>query len=216
MLLDVKALFQAHGFKPQGVIQAGAHLGQEVLSFMEMGCKRGIFFEPLPTVLGELKAEVHKVFKDAGVVYAFALGENDGMVTMTTENNAKNRGMSSSCLEPELHPTMSPDIIFDGKLEVPVRKLDAVMSSIELLGHDVSGFDYLCMDVQGYEDRVLRGAEETLRHVRAITTEINRAEIYKGCARLEQLDAYLGERGFRRVALKMAHEWWGDALYLKQ
>jgi hypothetical protein len=142
-----------------------------------------------------------------------ALGPENGHVTMSVENHPENKGMSSSCLRQKLHTKMSPDVVFDRELVVPQRTLDSVLHEVILPG---ASFDFLCMDVQGYELEVLRGAERTLTGVRAIVTEINLAELYEGCVQVGELDRHLGERGFDRVETHMAHRWWGDACYLRR
>ena len=74
------------------------------------------------------------------------------------------------------------------------------------------------MDVQGAELNVLLGASETLQHVDYIITEVNRAELYKNCALIEDLDYFLGKYGFERVeeAWDRDNPVWGDALYIKK
>ena len=47
-------------------------------------------------------------------------------------------------------------------------------------------------------------------------SEINFAELYDGCALAPELDGFLADRGFRRVATSCFHHpTWGDALYLR-
>lgn len=210
MLLEVRKLFAKYEFRPKGVIQVGAHEGQEVDTFLRMGLQHGLFFEPLPEPFADLCKAVSKM--KHGRAIQVALGPDDGSVTMSVEHNPLNRGQSSSCLRPKLHTTMSPDVVFDSERSTPQRRLDTVLA--ELSPADAI-FDFLCMDVQGYEGEVLRGAERALLDVKAIITEINCAELYEGCIQVGQLDEYLGSRGFRRFDTYMAHRWWGDALYMR-
>jgi hypothetical protein len=37
-------------------------------------------------------------------------------------------------------------------------------------------------------------------HIEGINVEVNFEELYRGCCQIEELDRFLGERGFRRVA----------------
>jgi len=72
------------------------------------------------------------------------------------------------------------------------------------------------LDVQGAELMVLRGALSALAAFDAVVAEINFEELYEGCALAPDLDAFLGTRGFSRVATACFDDpSWGDALYLR-
>ena len=56
-----------------------------------------------------------------------------------------------------------------------------------------------------------------LESIDYIMTEVNNAEVYKNCARIEELDKFLGETyNFKRVETFWAGVTWGDAFYVKQ
>ena len=45
--------------------------------------------------------------------------------------------------------------------------------------------------------------------------EVNTRRLYEGCALLNELDAYMNEKGFVRLITKMAgSKGWGDAVYV--
>ena len=48
-----------------------------------------------------------------------------------------------------------------------------------------------------------------------IISEINRDEVYENCAKVEEVDIFLGQFGFERVETDWAGYTWGDALYIK-
>jgi hypothetical protein len=70
------------------------------------------------------------------------------------------------------------------------------------------------MDVQGFELEVLKGATETLKGIDYVYCEINRDEVYEGCAKIWELDAFL--KDFTRVETSWAGGSWGDAIYIKK
>ena len=74
------------------------------------------------------------------------------------------------------------------------------------------------IDVQGYELEVLNGATKSLEDVDYILSEVNKAELYKGCPMIEDIDEFLGKFSFSRVKLEWytGGEDWGDALYIKR
>ena len=142
-----------------------------------------------------------------------ALGSKTGKVIMHVET--VNEGMSSSVLEPKKHLDIRPDIKFNAKEEVEMTTLDNLMAKKALPVHH---YNFLLIDVQGYELEVLKGAEKTISGVDYIITEINGKEIYKECALVEELDDYLDQFGFRRMVNiwdNKSEKNWGDALYIK-
>ena len=65
------------------------------------------------------------------------------------------------------------------------------------------------MDVQGYELEVLKGGEHYLNNIDYIITEVNRDEVYDGCAKIEELDAFLQKYTFIRVETTWDGKTWG-------
>ena len=121
-----------------------------------------------------------------------------------------NEAMSSSILELKEHLVEHPDCLEIRRVRKRTITLDTLVKA-----HD-KHYDMLVMDVQGAELLVLRGAEKVLEGVKCVITEVNTKELYAGCAQIEDLDAFLGERGFVRVCTDMTRHGWGDALYLRK
>ena len=197
MLLKLEKLIAKYGMKITGVIQAGAHEGQEVHTFVENGIKSGILFEPC--------IESFKVLEKVAPLYFsienIGLSSFDGYATMNKES--QNKGQSNSFLKPKIHLQYYPDIVFTETEDIGVLRLDFFQ---------IDTCNFLMMDVQGYELNVLKGATETLKHIDYIYTEVNREELYENCAMVEDLDNYLTD--FRRVETKWKRKGFGDALYI--
>ena len=70
------------------------------------------------------------------------------------------------------------------------------------------------MDVQGYELEVLKGGTTTLEKIDYVMTEVNRAEVYKKCAMIEELTEFLAQYNLVKVAECWRGDW-GDAFYVK-
>ncbi len=71
-------------------------------------------------------------------------------------------------------------------------------------------------DIQGAELMALKGAAESLQHVDALYLEVNEKELYVGCGLIDEIDAFLQVRQFKRVITEMTVHGWGDALYVKE
>jgi FkbM family methyltransferase len=204
MLIDLKKSIQKHRMKITGVIHVGAHYGEEYFTYLRFAKGPVVFVEPAQSAFDILALKA----KDWPNVELFkcACGREQKVMTMNVER--RNNGQSNSLLKPMKHLDHYPDIQFMDTEEVEVIPLD-------LLKIDKKRFNFLNMDVQGYELEVLKGATETLKHIKYIYTEVNRDELYEHCARVEQLDLFLKPHGFKRVETKWTNQSWGDAIYTR-
>jgi hypothetical protein len=126
---------------------------------------------------------------------------------MLVESN--NLGQSSSILEPKLHLQQYPNIVFDSKEEVEMKKLDD-------LNIDLENYNFINIDVQGYELQVFCGGKNTLSKIDYIISEVNRAELYKDCVKINELEDFLKDYGFELVEVNWVGNTWGDALFIKK
>ena len=202
MLLNLDSLKEKYDLKIKGVLHIGAHIGQEFQTYERLGIKNVMFFEPIKNTFNRLKENVG----DKAILINTALGNKEDEVEMFTETI--HEGQSSSVLEPDYHLVQHPSIQFDGKETVKMTKLDKFIEHKEK-------FNFINIDVQGYELEVFKGGSEYLNTIDYVMTEVNRAELYKGCAKIEELDSYLGSYGFNRVETTWAGGTWGDAFYIK-
>lgn len=198
MLIDITK----HKLHAAGVIHVGAHWGQEYETYVKMGITRMVFIEPASHAYSILKG---KFGNKLGIdLMQCALGSRLGSARLNIEK--QNQGQSNSILEMGTHLTQHPGIHFTETEEVPVLTLDIIYQP---------GYDLLVIDVQGYEKEVLDGGRQVLKNFKYIYSEVNREDVYRGCARVEEIDLLLDAHGFKR----MATQWvggWGDALYIKK
>jgi FkbM family methyltransferase len=202
MLLNFTDLVKKYSMNIKGVIHIGAHFGQEFKLYEECNISNIMFFEPVPSTFKTLKDNIG----DRAILVNTALGNIVGEVEMFTETS--NEGQSSSILEPDFHLIQHPQILFTDRVKVPITKLDSFIEHKD-------NYNVINVDVQGYELEVFKGGSEFLHHIDYIITEINRADLYKNCARVEELDSFLGRYSFKRVETDWAGQTWGDALYIK-
>jgi FkbM family methyltransferase len=190
----------------RGVLHIGAHVGQEYDDYMKYGIKNIIFFEPVVSTYTKLLETIPQ--SDNVKIINLALGNTTGEIDMFIET--ANQGMSSSILEAGTHLTSYPQITFDTKETVKIDKLDNVE-------FDRSLYNTINLDVQGYELEVLKGAVETLKHIDVIFSEVNMGEVYKGCAKLGDIDEFLKQYNFTRVHTHIYEDvFYGDAIYIRQ
>lgn len=204
MLISLKQSITKHDLRITGAIHVGAHFGQEHHDYKAAGIRQVLFIEPCSKAFKVLQ----ETFGNTPGVTLFnsACGEDFAIADMYVEQ--ANQGMSNSLLKPDKHLTQYPSIQFTATEEVEVRPLDEITSHLATRGN------LLVMDVQGFELEVLKGATQTLKQIDYIYTEVNRDEVYEGCARVEQLDDYLID--FTRVETNWGGGTWGDAWYIRK
>lgn len=188
-----------------GIIQVGAHLGNEYDSLSKLS-KNILMFEPQHNIFKQLVEKFGS--KDGIIIENIALGSEKKTAIMFKEE--ANGGQSSSLLLPALHLIQYPVIQFNDSEQVEVTTLD------DYLNKKQQNYNLMTIDVQGYELEVLKGATNTLQNIEYILCEVNRAELYKGCPMVEQIDEFLKQFGFQRIVTSWDGQTWGDALYKKQ
>lgn len=204
MLISFKNSIRKHNLNISGIIHVGAHYGQEYHDYAAAGVKDILFIEPCQKAFQVLKDTFIHI---PGVkIIQSACGAEFGISQMNVEQ--ANQGMSNSLLKPKLHLQQYPSIQFTDTEEVEVRQLDEIIDHIGFSGN------MLVMDVQGYELEVLKGATNTLKGIDYIYCEVNRDEVYEGCAQVGELDEYLSD--FKRVETSWAGGTWGDAWYKRK
>jgi FkbM family methyltransferase len=202
MLKPLPDLISDFNLNIRGVIHIGGHRGQEYVYYKNLGLTNIIFVEPQPDNFDILSENVGPEC----LLFNVALGNFEGDADMFTE--VANQGQSSSLLQPHQHLSQYPDIIFNGKIMVGVTKLD-------LLPFDRALYNFINIDVQGYELEVFKGGIDTLNGIDYVYAEVNRAELYKSCALVGEVDGFLANHGFKRVGTWWDGVTWGDALYVK-
>ena len=71
------------------------------------------------------------------------------------------------------------------------------------------------MDTQGSELHVLRGATETLRHLRFVWTEVSFGGLYAGDAGLTEMMGFMSAAGFDLYHCHINRKRWGNALFIR-
>jgi FkbM family methyltransferase len=204
MLLNFPSLVKKYSIKAEGCIHVGSHTAQEHPQYVAAGIKRFVYIEPCAatfTVLRNKFAAHHHI-----QLFNVACGDVEGEQVMYT--GSQNQGQSNSLLKMDKHLQIHPGITLDKTELVTVKRLDS-------LGLAHKGFQLLVMDCQGFEGRVIKGAEQTLKQINWVYSEVNKDSVYRGCTLICELDELLNE--FQRVE---TGDWvggmWSDAFYVRR
>ena len=213
MIFDLNAIEQHTGIKITGAIHVGAFLGEELSQYRALGLTNTILFEPQKKLFDIVNFKC--IVKEKA--FNVALGSEESVVGMFISDReggvSNGAGASSSILAPKKHLTEHPEVTFPSKESITVKRFDKF---VQENGVDISNHNLLNIDVQGYELEVLKGMGEELEKIQLIIAEVNRDEMYEGCPMIEDVDDYVKEFGFERVAVAWQSESWGDALYVKR
>ncbi|MGB7325298.1 MAG: FkbM family methyltransferase [Rubripirellula sp.] len=200
MIIDLRRELRRYGIKPDHVLHVGAHEGQEDGTYRKMNATP-VYVEANPDVFSRLRANLPE--RECHLV---AISDHEG----TAEFHVTSMDQSSSLLSLAKHSEIYPDIVETKTVQVQCTTID------KLLEGRTESFDVLSLDIQGAELLALKGATKLLGQLSCIMTEVNRDELYAGCARIEEIDAFLAQFDFKRVREAFPyHESWGDALYVK-
>jgi FkbM family methyltransferase len=175
------------------ILDCGANTGQFAREMRRKFPRAHIVsFEPLPEPFAELDAWA----KADGNATAVNIGLGETEETLPFYRHVGHSASSS------LLPTHAdgvkrfPQMGQSELTEVPVRRLDDALAALK---HPIGANTLLKLDVQGYEERVLRGAERTLQQVGALITEVNVGPMFEGQAEFLVLCQLAYAAGLRYV-----------------
>lgn len=210
MLIDFRKLFPKYGIHPNGVLHIGANVGEEAPIYDELGIKNALFIEANPEIYPKLERNIEAIARRGRmyITVQACISDIEEDVNFHVSNNGS---QSSSILELGTHKIAHPEVHYTHDIKMRTVRVDKLLHETDL------DYDFLNIDVQGAELKVLRGMGDLLHRFRWAYLEVNRDELYKGCARVEDLDMYLLGFGFRRAETEWAgNTGWGDALYVKK
>lgn len=212
MIFDLRSVQDRTGINITGAIHVGAFLGEELPQYRHLGLTNTILFEPQKHLYEMVKARCLPTEQ----VFHTALGSEESIVDMFVsdrEGGVRNgAGASSSILEPRKHLTEHPEVTFPTKETITVHRFDKFVKDNNI---NIVGFNFLNIDVQGYELEVLKGIGNTLNQIQMMIVEVNRDEVYTGCPMVEELDEFLQQYDIFRSATAWQSQSWGDALYVR-
>lgn len=204
MLIDFRQLFPKYNIKPKGVLHIGANVGEEAPVYDELGVKNVQWIEGNPEIFPKLIDNI-RPYPNQFAMLALVGDKHDEPVNFHVSNNGS---QSSSVLELGTHLQQHPEVHYTHDIALTMKRLDVLLG-----GKLAFEMDFLNIDLQGAELMALRGLGDLLRNFKWAYLEVNKAEVYKGCAQVEEVDSFMAGFGFLRVETKWVGNW-GDACFL--
>lgn len=173
------------------ILEIGANCGQTTIDFIENFPNALIHcFEPDPRCIRKFKAMINSknVF-----LHEMAIGNIDGNITFNQSAGAESidpEGWdhSGSIKAPKAHLEMYPWVRFDTKIVVQIMRLDSWAKL-----NNITNVDFIWADVQGAEEDLILGGNDTLKKTRFFYTEYYDNECYEGQLKLDQLYQLLNQ-----------------------
>ena len=176
------------------LLDVGANSGQYAREMRQQGyAGRIVSFEPLQAACDGLRAQARR--DGAWACEQIALGDAPAFTTLHVAGNS----WSSSLLPMlEAHSLAAPESRYLGSETIRVRTLDEVLPEVAPDDERI----FLKVDTQGYEMRVLQGAEASLPRIELVQLECSLRHLYDGDALLCDLIAWLAARSFSPVSIE--------------
>jgi len=173
------------------ILDIGAHTGEFSRTIRKLLPDPSIIaFEPLEYPYQQLvnsmgRASNFKAFK-------FALGD----CNMTKADMHRNGFTPSSSLlkMADLHKQAFPYTAQESSETVEVRRLDDVMADMPLIDNIL-----IKIDVQGYEDKVIRGGEKLMARAKVLIIEASFHKLYEEQPLFDEIYDSLRQKGFRYI-----------------
>ena len=193
--------------KIRGIIHVGAHDLEELPSYLKAKISKVIWIEANPEKYEYIqnKIKIHKKM----VLGKFAAGNK----VETLKLNISNNGQSSSLLELGTHSKNYPKIKYVSEVDVKVMPIDKWLNK-KSINH--KAFNFVNIDIQGYELEALKGMQNHLKNVEFAYLEVNFDQVYKNCAELNDVDNFLNKFNLKRVGIFRTNKGWGDAIYVRE
>ncbi len=171
------------------VFDVGANEGQFSKELRHYGFEGKILsFEPILSAHKKLLKNSNKDNKWE-VYKPVALGNQnkDNLI------NISKNSVSSSILDINAeHVENAPDSIFVEKQSIKERKLDDIFTELNIKEKNL----FLKIDTQGYEFKVIQGAEKIIKEFKGILVEVSLSQLYEGQKNWLDIIEFIKSKGF--------------------
>jgi len=191
------------------IIDVGANEGQFAKQILKVFPNATVYsFEPLPEVFKKLEKWA-KTTNGKVKCFNLALGKEEKEIEMFyhVEHSPSSSILKTTKISEKLYPfTKSQNLI-------KVR-MDTLDNTIQKFRIDLIPEILIKLDVQGYEDRVIRGGKETFTKAKACIVEVNIFNLYEEQANFKDIVNLLWDYGFFYYGiLDQAYDINGQVIY---
>ncbi len=184
------------------ILDIGGCEGEESIRYSRIFPNSLIYcFEPLPKNQKRIVNNVEKYnIKNVRLIEC-ALSDKEGQQLFYVSSGQPSEqssltdwdfgNKSSSLLPPDKHIDSAPWIKFDESITISVRKLSDFLTQ-----ENIFNVDFIHMDVQGAELKVLTGAEVFIKKIKAIWLEVSDITLYQNQPTRIEMEIFMKKNGF--------------------
>ncbi len=201
---EIKQILLSKNINIIGGFHIGAHECEELTFYNALDLKNEdvLWIDAIPSKVSEATNKgIPNVYN------AVITDKDDEEITFNISNNVQ----SSSVLEFGTHSQEHPSVVYVDTIN---QKSITIDTFFERNGIDASKYNFWNFDIQGAELMALKGATQSIKYAQAIYLEVNEKELYKKCGLISEIDEFLSQYNFKRVATNITVHGWGDALYI--
>lgn len=177
------------------VLDIGANVGQFAWELRrDLGYSGCILsFEPLTSAYEALRTSSAR--DSSWRTFNYALGDSEATLRINVAANSQSSSLLGML---PLHLESAPESKYTGQEEIEVKTLDSVFERLCSASQNI----YLKIDTQGFESRVLRGAERSLSSIDTVQIEMSLAPLYQDELSIEQMCLLMIDKGYSLVSLE--------------
>lgn len=202
------------------ILDIGGCEGEESIRYSRIFPNATIFsFEPLPKNQEMVIENIEKYETKNVKLVPFAVSDEAGISQFYVssghpENQSSDLdwdfGNKSSSLLPPDSKNNHDWLQFNEKIDVPTITLESFF-----MENKIKEVDFIHMDVQGAELKVLLGAKESIKNIKAVWLEVSDLEIYKNQPLRKDVERFMKSNGFYLAKSDMQGNF-GDQFYLNK
>lgn len=189
------------------ILEAGAHKGVDTAAMAKRWPDATIHaFEPVPDLFKTLTKSTQKYPNVRR--YQVALSDENGSADLFLSGGTSDG--SSSLLPPKDHLAIHPTVVFEKSVRVQTVTLDtwAEVNAIPRI-------DFMWLDMQGMEYRVLKQSRAIFPTVQLLYTEIHLKENYQGTRLYPEYRKWLIESGMTPIVENAYWNDYGNSLFVR-
>jgi 2-O-methyltransferase len=216
---DLRSLFRRNAAIT--IFDIGACEGEDSVRYANRFPRSTVYaVEPVPGNVELLKATIKTYGASNVKVLPYALSDKRGKGRMyvsagrppsVPDSDKWDYGnKSSSLMEPDQHLQIIPWVHFDDVVEVETRTMEDVCAE-----YGIERVDFIHMDVQGAELKVLDGLGPLFARVAAIWLEVEAVPLYRDQPLKSDVADYLCARGFE-IEKDTVNDISGDQLWVRR
>ena len=208
------------------ILDIGACTGEDSIRYVNLFKNASVIaFEPLPNNTEVMREHISKFGKNDSIkVEEFGLSDEDGKASFYVSGGSpyniadgefttiipKEWNKSSSLLKPAaLMKKEIPWLDFDTETIIITKRLDTY-----LIQNKIKDIDFIHVDVQGAEMKVLLGIGEFIQNVKAILIEVENVELYEKQPLKYDIQHFLLNRNFRIIKDTSLGQTSGDCFFI--